>query len=101
MSLGFTAHAGNTLGRHNAAAATAYYAVVPGKERNYTRVAKFSMTSGNTANEGYILRPIGRAELAADAAASQADVVVNAHPYPTGNTIASGDQVVMRQDDGT
>ena len=101
MSLGFNAFGGNVLGLTNATADTVVYAVVPGRPGFYTRVAMFQHVSGNTANSSYLLRPIGRANLASAAATSQAVVIVDAHPYPTGNTIASGDQVVVREDAGT
>lgn len=101
MSLGFSAFGGNMLGLANAAAGTAYYAIVPGRPGFYARVAKFETVSGNTANINYWLRPIGRANLASAANTGQATVTVDAHPYPTGNTIASGDQVVVREDAGT
>lgn len=100
-ALGFSAFGGNMVGLTNAAAGTAYYAIIPGRPGFYARVATFETTSGNTANANYWLRPIGRANLAANAATSQAVVVVDAHPYPSGNTIASGDQVVVREDAGT
>lgn len=102
MSLNFTAFGGNTLGRANAAADTAYYAVVPGARSKFTRVAGFSLTSGNTANPGYWLRPLGRANVAtAFVADSGAALTLDADPSPTGNTIAAGDQVVVECSDGT
>ncbi len=102
MSMQYTAFGGNVLGRANAAADTAYYAVIPGARSKITRVAGFSLTSGNTANAGYWLRPIGRANIAtAIVADAGAVAVLDADPSPSGNTIAAGDQVVIEHDDGT
>lgn len=102
MSLGLNAFGGNVVGKANAAADTVYYAVVPGKPNAYTRVSGFALTSGNTANAGYFMRPLGRANVAtAFTADSGAAITLDADPSPTGNTIAAGDQVVLAGDDGT
>lgn len=100
MALSQIAYGGNTLGRANAAADTAFYAVVPGLADNFTAVASFAMTSGNTANDGVWMRPIGRANVAT-AVTSGADVVLDADPSASGNTIAAGDQCVLKHTDGT
>lgn len=99
--LNFNAVAGNILGKTNAAADTAYYAVIPGKLQTFTRVASFQLTSGNTANNGYWMRPIGRASTTVAATTSDSSVTLDSDPSPTGNTIAAGDQVVIAHSDGT
>ena len=101
MSLAFHGFGGNMLGLTNAAADTAYYAIVPGRPGFYAHVSTFQHVSGNTANSSYWLRPIGRANLAAAANTGQATVTLDANPYPASNTIASGDQVIVREDAGT
>jgi hypothetical protein len=92
---------GNVLGRANAAAGTAYYAVVPGKTGCYTSIAQFAVRCGNTANDVYWLRPLGRANVTVAATTSDASLTLDADPSPTGNTIAAGDQVVIQHSDGT
>jgi len=101
MGLAQNGFAGNVLGRANAAADTAFYAVVPGRRSKWTGVAQFSVTSGNTANLVYWMRPLGRANVAAAANTSVATLTLDADPSPSGNTIAAGDQVIVEHSDGT
>jgi hypothetical protein len=99
MALSAASYGGNTLGRANAAAGTAYYAVVPGQAGVFTRVASFAMTSGNTANDGVWLRPIGRTTTAAASNTSVNTVTLTADPGPSGNGIAANDLLVIEHSD--
>ncbi len=101
MGLAQQGFGGNVLGRSNAAAGTAYYGVVPGKPLNITAVSSFMVTSGNTANDVYFLRPLGRANVTVAATTADASLTLDADPSPSGNTIAAGDQVVIQHSDGT
>lgn len=101
MGLAQNGYAGGMIGLTNAAAATAYYAVVPGRRSKFTAVAQFKVTSGNTANAVYWLRPIGRSNTAAAANTSVQEITLASDPSATGNTIAAGDQVVIEHSDGT
>ena len=69
---------GNVLGRSNAAAGTAYYGVVPGRANAFTGVASFTVTSGNTANDVYFLRPLGRANVTVAATTSDSALTLDA-----------------------
>lgn len=101
MGMQYSAFGGNVLGKATAALDNVFYAVVPGARSKFTRVAGFSLTAGNTANAGYWLRPIGRANIAtAIVADAGAVAVLDADPSPSGNTIAAGDQVVIECTDG-
>lgn len=99
--LNFSALRGNVIGRANAAANTAFYAVVPGYADKFTRLMGFQYTAGNTANDFVLMRPIGRANATAAYNTSVAVAVLNGDPSPTGNTIAALDQVVVKHTDGT
>lgn len=102
MSAHIQANGGDCIGRHNATADTVYYAIVKPKKGHFTRVMSMSLTSGNTANNGYWMRPLGRANVAtAVAADAGATLTLDADPSPTGNTIAAGDQVIYEGTDGT
>lgn len=91
---------GGILGKASAAADTVYYAVVPGDPRGFTRIGGFQYNCGNTANNFTFLRPIGRTTVAV-AATSGSTLTLTADPSPSGNTIAAGDQVVIKYADGT
>lgn len=101
MGLAQMGFSGNVLGRSNAAAGTAYYGVVPGRPNIFTGVASFTVTSGNTANDVFFLRPLGRANVTVAATTSDSSLTLDADPSPSGNTIAAGDQVVIAHSDGT
>lgn len=101
MGLAQQGYSGNVLGRSNATAGTAYYGVVPGASLRFTGVASFVVTSGNTANDVYFMRPLGRANVTVAATTSDSSLTLDADPSPSGNTIAAGDQVVVQHSDGT
>ena len=101
--LGLIANAfgGNGLGKKSVAFGTKINSLVPARQGAYTRVTTFKYTAAGTAHTVTALRSIGRAKLAAGAAASQAVVVLDRDPSPAGNAIAANDYVSYRNDDGT
>lgn len=104
MACNYNSFGGNLIGRTNAAAGTVYYAVIPGTPKTkggFTRVVSFQLTSGATANHGYWMRAIGRANSTLAYTTSDSAIVLDADPSATGNTIAAGDQVVIEHSDGT
>ncbi len=92
---------GGVIGLTNATAGTVWYAVIPANPRAVTAVVGFSYTNGNTANSIYGMRPIGRANVVNAQTTSDSSVVLDADPSPSGNTIAAGDQCVIKYSDGT
>lgn len=118
-----------SLGRKTANAGTAITQLIPpwsgrqapaagGFSPYYTHISKLIYTTGATAHDVVIMRPFNYTTLAADAAASQAVVVLAADPgsystayqYPTpssaavrtaNNLIAGSDYVVLQLPDGT
>lgn len=102
MGMPYNASMGGVAGKVTAAANTAFYSVIPAEVGKYTRLAAFSSTQGNTANDCNVLRPIGRATSTAAYGTNVAAIVLNTDPSPSGNTIAAGDQVIIRHSaDGT
>lgn len=102
MGLPYNASEGGIVGKKTAAANTAFYAVIPASVGKYTRVAMLQSVQGNTANDLNLMRPLGRSTSSAAYGTNVAAIVLTSDPSPTGNTIAAGDQVVIRHStDGT
>lgn len=91
----------NMIGLVSVGAGTAWYAVVPGTVNLITRITGLQVDNGATNNGLYLMRPLGQAVVQQAQAAADTSVVLDRDPSPTGNTISSGDQVVLLFSDGT
>lgn len=101
MSTQFTGYSGNLIGRTLATAGTPWFAVVPGASGYVTRVTSLQIDNGATNNGVYLMRPLASATVQQAQAAAGTTIVLDRDPSPSGNTIASGDQVVVLSSDGT
>lgn len=100
LTLALESTGGGSYGKKTANAGTAIVRVIPGKRGNVTRITKLSNTAAGTEHNIVVLRSLGRTKTTADAAASQAVIVVAANPGPSGNSLAGSDYVAYRRDDG-
>ena len=98
------AFGGNVLGLKTAAAGTAFVHVVPparvGK-LGFTRISQFSYTTGNTAHNVGLMRPIGSTTTSAASNVNTNTLTLTADPGPSGNGIAASDYIAVEHDDGT
>lgn len=101
MGVELQASSGSLLGRTEATAGTAWYAVVPGSAGLVTRLTAAQIDNGATNNGVYLMRAIGSATVQAAQAAADTTIVLDRDPSASGNTISSGDQVVVLASDGT
>lgn len=100
--ISLAALAGNMVGRTTASAGTAYYATIPGRSGLIARLSKLQIDNAGTNNKFYLMRPLtASATVTTAQAASDTTLVLDRDPSPSGNTIASGDQVVYLASDGT
>lgn len=74
---------------------------IPAMRRRFTRLTTMHYVSAGTAHTITVLKSLGRTTLSAAAAISQATVVLNADPGPSGNLLATSDYCALRQNDGT
>lgn len=91
----------NMLGKTTAGAGTPWFAVVPGSPFLVTRLLALQVNNGATNNGVYLMRPLASATVNTAQNAADTTVVLDRDPSPSGNTIASGDQVVLLFADGT
>lgn len=102
----FPASGGGTVGYTDANANTPWYALIPGLPGAITRFIKAQVDNGATDNGLYVMRPIGllndtdRAFVTTARITSDTTVPLDRDPSAPGNTIASGDQVVIQCSDG-
>lgn len=101
MSATQAAQSANMIGRTLATAGTAWYAVVPGSPSLVTRLTALQIDNGATNNGLYLMRPLASATVQQAEAAAATTVTLDRDPSPSGNTISSGDQVVLLFADGT
>lgn len=92
---------GNSIGRVSVAANTPWYAVIPASPGLITRLVGLEIDNGATDNGIYVMRAIGGAVIQTAQAAADTTLILDRDPSATGNTIASGDQVVCLASDGT
>lgn len=106
---------GGFFGRVTQSAGTVISALIPPMKGLVGRISRFVYNSGATVHTVTILRPIGRTNFTADAAAGQAVINITAEPgisgdttrntagYPQGvtaNLLAANDLVAIREKDG-
>lgn len=101
MSVQLQAVGGDLIGRTLATAGTAWYAVVPGSPGLVTRLISAQIDNGATDNGLYLMRPLASSIVQQAQAAADTTIILTSDPSPSGNTIASGDQVVLLFADGT
>lgn len=94
------AYGGNGIGRTTATAGTRIRVLVPPDPNGYTRLTKVTYTAQGTAHTLTVARPLGKTTLTAYAAPGQAVVNLAADPNPSGNAIAAGDILAIRETDG-
>lgn len=94
---------GNAYSSSANAASGLYNFVVPAHRQGRSRVTKFSWTPGATSHTLTAMRPLATSVFTtADAAASQAVIVLSADPGAgIANAIAANDLLVIRQNDGS
>ena len=98
---GLTVVGAGTFGQTTVAFGTVINQLVPTKRGARTRLTMLQYRAAGTAHTITVFRSIGRTRTTADAAASQAVVVVAANPGPSGNALAASDFVAIRLNDGT
>lgn len=91
---------GNGLGQKTATAGTEILHLVPPLKNAYTRMTRLAYRAGATAHNLTAMRPLGTTTLAANAAASQAVIVLSAQPQ-AGNNVAAADYLAWEAPDGT
>lgn len=91
---------GNGTGNKTAAANTAITFLIPPHRIGYTRVSKAVYTAGNTVHNLTFLRHLGKSQAYAASAAGINTVNTVAEMGVTGNLLAAGDNVALRETDG-
>lgn len=92
---------GNGLGKTTIAFGSLLNAMVPPRQKCFTRIMSLVYTAAGTAHTITCMIPIGRTTFSADAAASQAVVNLTADPGVSGNLLAGGDYLAWENTDGT
>lgn len=92
--------AGNGLGRHTAAADTPFRALIPPDTRGFTRLTRLIYLLPESLEHTLtICRKIGDTTTSSAAATGQPVVNLTANPGPSGNALAAGDYIAIREVD--
>lgn len=89
------------IGLVDVTAGTPWFALVPGLANYTARLMALEVDNGATENGLFLMRPLASKTILTAQVATDTTLILDGNPSPSGDTIASGDQVVYLASDGT